>query len=412
MVIKDMPIQVGQWLVCLMKIALITTHIWPAKGYGGVSAAASRLVRAWLKAGIEPIICTSDASEGPSLRRFDIKANYPRATLTLYRAMWFKRWGFGLAAITRVWKACYVADVIYINGIGTWPCTLGAVYSVILKKPFIIAVHGGMMPSHVEQIKRRKPHKWLYYTALTFPTLRRANFVHVCSKREAEAVHEVLPSVAVVTIMNGIPLPSDKAKPPGSNKLHICYVGRISQEKGINTFLREWLKIRGNGERFSIAGEGVGPYFEEFMELCAQAEQAIQYVGEVPTARVYDLIAESHFLVLPSGLDGGGERENFGIVVAESLALGRPVMLAHGLAWDHLEGLGASIVLERAAGSVSKGVYAARAMLGTKRYDDACQAAREYAEEFLNIEGTAGELYRLCVNTAKSSRRVGTGRNA
>jgi len=43
-------------------------------------------------------------------------------------------------------------------------------------------VHGGLMPEHVDLIRREKPHKWLYYRWLTFPTLRRAIAVH-CTKR-------------------------------------------------------------------------------------------------------------------------------------------------------------------------------------------------------------------------------------
>jgi len=47
-----------------------------------------------------------------------------------------------------------------------------------------------------------------------------------------------------------------------------------------------------------------------------------------------ELLATSNFLVLPSGLEeAGGMRENFGNVVAEAMASGRPVLVARGLAW-------------------------------------------------------------------------------
>lgn len=391
-----------------MKIAIITTHIWPAQGYGGVAASASRLVHAWLQSGILPIICASDASEGSSLLAAEVSARYPGASVRLYRAWRFKRWGFGWGAPWRIWQTCSEAGVVYVNGIGTWPCTLGAIFSVLLNKPFVVAVHGGLMPAHVEAIRQHKPYKWLYYRLLTFPTLRRANAVHVCSPREGEAVRAILPSVRTVTIANGISLPEGMEVPEGG-PLRICYIGRISKEKGINAFAREWSNIRQDGEQLWVAGGGTGPYFDEFLRLAESCGEAVRYLSEIPPAEVGKIVARSHFLVLPSGLDGGGERENFGNAVAEALAVGRPVLVTRGLAWDHLEEQGIGMTFACSVESIRAAVDAARVMVGTERYTEACLAARSFAEQYLSIERTADELFRLCRRAAEAGPGVAVG---
>jgi glycosyltransferase involved in cell wall biosynthesis len=338
-----------------MDVGIVTTHIPPAKGYGGVSVTAAVLTKAWAEQGYKMALVASDESIAGRLHPEHVCLG-EQVDVRLYRCYGFRRWGFGLGAIPGLFKLCLQAPVVYIHGIATWPSTLAAVFCTLLRRPFMVAVHGGLMPEHVDLIRRLKPHKWLFYKWLTFPTLRRAIAVHCTSETEAEGVRNVLGKDArILLVPNGIDSRDIKvAECPAGDGMKLCFLGHIQQEKGINAFIRAWLKVRNPADRLAIAGRSVdGAYFEEFQALVEQAQGAISYHGYLERGEVMDLLASSHFLVLPSGLEeAGGMRENFGNVVAEAMAAGRPVLVAKGLAWDHLDSIGAGFVFERNEDSV------------------------------------------------------------
>ena len=369
-----------------MKVGIVTTHIPPAKGYGGVSVTASVLTKAWAERGHQMVLVASDESIAGRLRPEDVQLG-EQVEVRLYRCYGFRRWGFGLGAIPELFKLCLRAPVVYIHGIATWPSTLAAIFCVLLRRPFMVAVHGGLMPEHVDLIRREKPHKWLYYRWLTFPTLRRAIAVHCTSDTEAEGVRNVLGKDArILLVPNGIDSREFQvAEYPGGEGMQLCFLGHVQQEKGINAFIRAWLKVRNPADRLVIAGRSVdGAYFQEFQALVEQAQGAISYRGYLERGEVMDLLAASHFLVLPSGLEeAGGMRENFGNVVAEAMAVGRPVLVAKGLAWDHLEALASGFVFDRNEASVCEVLRKAQA-LDSLAWERMSANSRQYVEQQLD----------------------------
>ncbi len=369
-----------------MDVGVVVTHIPPAKGYGGVSVTASVLTKAWAELGHEIAIVASDESIDGRLKPEDVQLG-DRVKVSLYRSHWFRRWGFGFGAIPKLFDICRKAPVVYIHGIATWPLTLAAIFCNLLKRPFMVAVHGGLMPEHVALIRRRKPHKWLFYKWVTFPTLRRALAIHCTSDTEAEGVRNVLGKDArILLVPNGIDSREFQvAEYPASAGVQLCFLGHVQQEKGINAFIKAWLKVRRPADQLVVAGRSVdGAYFEEFQALVEQAEGAISYRGYLQREEVMELLAASHFLVLPSGLEeAGGMRENFGNVVAEAMAVGRPVLVAKGLAWDHLEAFGAGFVFERNEASVCDVLARAQA-LDRAEWQQMSTNGRQYVEQQLD----------------------------
>lgn len=380
-----------------MDVGIVATHISPAKGYGGVAVTAHVLTKAWAEVGHQIRLVVSDESIDRRLKPEDLKLG-DNVEADLYRCHWFRRWGFGFGAIPAIFKLCSKAPVVYIHGIATWPCTLAAIFCVIFRKRFMVAVHGGLMPEHVKLIRERKPHKWLFYQLLTFPTLRRAMAVHCTSETEAEGVRDVLGHDARILIVpNGIDsrdvVPAGN---PGGDGITLCFLGHIQQEKGINAFIRAWLKTRRPVDRLVVAGRGVdGAYFEEFQRLVEQSKGAISYRGYVSREEVMDLLADSQFLVLPSGLEEtGGMRENFGNVVAEAMASGRPVLVARGLAWDDVESIGAGFIFDRTDASACHVITMAHS-LSKSDWDNMSCNARNYVEEHLNPVNLGNQIWQV-----------------
>jgi glycosyltransferase involved in cell wall biosynthesis len=332
------------------------------------------------------VLVASDESIDGRMRPEQVRLG-EQVEVRLYRCYGFRRWGFGLGAIPELFKLCSRAPVVYIHGIATWPSTLAAVFCTLLRRPFMVAVHGGLMPEHVDLIRWQKPHKWLFYKWLTFPTLRRAIAVHCTSETEAEGVRNVLGKDArVLLVANGIDSRDIKvAEYPAGDGMKLCFLGHVQQEKGINAFIRAWLKVRSPADRLVVAGRSVdGVYFEEFQALVEQARGAISYRGYLEQDEVKTLLASSHFLVLPSGLEeAGGMRENFGNVVAEAMASGRPVLVARGLAWNHLEALGAGFVFDRTETSVCEVLHKAQS-LDRSAWEKMSGNGRRYVEQQLD----------------------------
>jgi glycosyltransferase involved in cell wall biosynthesis len=338
-----------------LKVLCVATHIEPALGYGGVPTTAAVLTRSWSARGRKLELVCSDDSIAGRISPADVKVG-ERVSVSLYRAQLFKRWGFGLGALPRIIAGCMRADACYIHGIATWPVTVAAWVSKLLGKRYVVAPHGGLMPDHVSYVRRAKPHKWLYYKLLTFPSLRSAAHVHCTSVSEVVGVRQMLGDDAKCFIVpNGVETTRIAFSPlPTGDGLTLCFLGHIQREKGINAFIRAWELWRGPEERLLIAGRSIDPeYFKEFQTLVSRSKGAISYHGYLPRAKAMSVLGESHLLVLPSGLDAaGGMRENFGNVIAESLAAARPVIVAQGLYWDHVESAGVGFVFERCTESV------------------------------------------------------------
>lgn len=385
-----------------MDIGVIATHIPPAKGYGGVSVTAAVLSKAWAAQGHKQVLVAADESIDGRLQAKDVTLG-EQVEVRLYHCYGFRRWGFGLGAIGKIFRVCLQAPVVYIHGIATWPSTLAAVFCALLHRPFMVAVHGGLMPEHVQFIRRQKPHKWLFYQWLTLPTLRQAIAVHCTSPTEADGVRAVLGTDArIVLVPNGIDSRDFQvaAYPVGAG-MKLCFLGHIQQEKGINAFIRAWLSVRNPEDSLWVAGRGVdGAYFEEFQVLVGQAQGAIHYLGYLPREGIMALLAASHFLVLPSGLESaGGMRENFGNVVAEAMAAGRPVLVAKGLAWDHLDTVGAGLVFDRTEASV-RGVLRTAQTLDRQAWGRMSQQGRQYVEQQLNPVKLGERVWQALAQTA------------
>jgi glycosyltransferase involved in cell wall biosynthesis len=186
--------------------------------------------------------------------------------------------------------------------------------------------------------------------------------------------------------------------------MKLCFLGHVQQEKGINAFIRAWLNVRQPADRLVIAGRSVdGAYFKEFQALVGQAQGAISYRGYLERAEVIDLLASSHFLVLPSGLEeAGGMRENFGNVGAEAMAAGRPVLVARGLAWDHLEAAGAGFVFDRTEAAVCEVLHKAQA-LDKVEWERMSSNGRQYVEQQLDPVKLGDRVWRVLKGSVKAN---------
>ena len=162
------------------------------------------------------------------------------------------------------------------------------VVALATRKPFVVQVWGTDL-----ELARRFP-------ALAKRVLRRARLVIAPSTALADEAHR-LGARDVRTIPSGVDVPErvgEEADPP-----EILYAGRLSPEKGI----RE-LQAAADGFRLVVAGDG---------PLRKEVPEALGFVPRAELERLYDRAA---VVACPS------RREGFGVVCAEAMAHGRPVV--------------------------------------------------------------------------------------
>jgi glycosyltransferase involved in cell wall biosynthesis len=179
-------------------------------------------------------------------------------------------------------RAARDADLVHAHWLGA-----GAVAST-LGKPYVVQVWG----TDVE-LARRVP--WL-----ARPILRRARLV-VAASNALAADARALGAREVRVIPSGVDVPESVPEP--EEPPHVLYAGRLSQEKGILELVEA-----ARGLPLVVAGDG---------PLRDRVPSALGFVAHDELLELYGRAA---LVACPS------HREGYGVVCAEAMAHGRPVV--------------------------------------------------------------------------------------
>ena len=137
----------------------------------------------------------------------------------------------------------------------------------------------------------------------------------------------------VAIIPNGVDLPQHGQR-DGRDRRRMFFLSRIHRKKNVEMLLRCWASLEGKFSDWdlSIVGpDANNPYADE-MKALAQVLgcRRVTFAGELTGKDKYSFMASSDCEVLPT------HSENFGMVVAESLACGTPVICSQGAPWQGL----------------------------------------------------------------------------
>lgn len=181
--------------------------------------------------------------------------------------------------------------------------------------------------SRTRQLKRLlKPLQWR--------ALERADLLHATSEQELIDIRAQGLYAPVAVIPNGIDVPVDLPARIDSDRRRVLFLGRIHPTKCIDRLLRAWRGLEPShaGWELIVAGRGDDDYVQSLKEVAeSQGLQRVSFVGPVYGADKTLAYRNAELLVLPS------HSENFGMVVAEALAHGCPVIASTGTPWEGLE---------------------------------------------------------------------------
>jgi len=329
-----------------LTVTVITTHAPTSRGWGGAVVSGVEMAGIIAEICRSTVLVCSDANNGGGHVDYAAAQAATRAKLHLYKSRVLKKQGFGFGAISALIANITRSDGVYVSGISTWPTTLAGIIALALRKPYVISLHGGLLAHHLEEIRTDRPLKHLFYRIFVLPLVKCARFIRVSSDFEGRdaALHTDADKVVVIPNTFDISVVPFASNPPPGPGTRLVYVGRLERDKGLRAFIEVWTKVAGPDDTIAVVGSGDDSYADDIRAYAANNPR-IQMYGQVPRTQVYDIIAQSHALVLPSGLDGT-LRENFGNVVVEALAVGRPALVGRGLAWDDLPKYGAGWTFE------------------------------------------------------------------
>lgn len=337
---------------------MVPTYL-PAWRHGGPILAVHGLCKALAARGHEVTVLTTDVHGNGSL---DVPLGRPVGidgvevryfpVRSLRRLYWAPE--LAEAARTEVGRS----DAVHLHSVFLWPTSAVARAAERADVPYVLSPRGMLVPDLIRERGRWRKLAWMALAERR--TIERAAVLHATSALEAEEAARLgfpLPPVAVVP--NGIdPEPWDGDLSALSKPVReivegppfLLFLGRLSWKKGLDRLIpalssvpNAVLAVAGNDE------EALRPDLERL----AGDSGRVRFPGPVHGADKAALLHRAAALVLPS------RSENFGNVILESWAAGRPVAVTPevGLAGTVRE-TGAGIVLEGDLGKALKDLLA------------------------------------------------------
>ena len=290
-------------------------------------------------------------------------------------------------------------DVVHVNGIWmlqTWIVQREALRMGI--KTFITP-HGMLEPWILRRhyFTRKLPALWLYQGR----ALREAKVLVATAESEKENILKLGYNANVEVVTIGLDIENIAVKPSWLPRRKILFMSRVHVKKGIELLIDAVGRLRSelNGYEVIIAGEGDGGYVDGLKGQVAAAGLGgvVSFVGGVYGGDKWTLLREADVLVLPTS------SENFGIVVAEALACGTPVITTKGAPWRDLEEWGCGWWIERSVDCLVKALkgFLALAESGRERMG---RNGRRLVEAKYSSRQMAENMYRVYERFAKRGK--------
>lgn len=248
-------------------------------------------------------------------------------------------------------------DAAIVNGIwqfhsfGAWRALHAS------STPYVLFTHGMLDPWFKKQYPLKHFKKWMYWPWAEYRVLRDARAVLFTSEEERVLAR----SSFWLYRCNEVVVNYGTAKPNGNpeldqreffsrypqlrNKRLALSMGRIHPKKGCDLLIEAFAKVLGPHPQWHLVIAGPDQVGWQ-KELTHRAEQLgvasrITWTGMIAGSLKWGAFRAAEVFVLPS------HQENFGVVVAEALAVGLPPLISNKVnIWREIEADGAGMVGE------------------------------------------------------------------
>lgn len=324
-----------------MKILHIIPAYLPAYRYGGPIESVHSLNKALVEAGAEVTVYTTDI-DGPGTLRVSTSAS---TVIDGVKVFYFKHsfprsWFYSRTMHRALAEHAGEFDVIHVTSVFLAASWLGARFARKFCKPYIISPRGSLMR---EPLGKKSIKKKIYLSLIERMNLKGAAAIHFTVSAEEREYREAgLPLGSTVTIPNSVDIQSlgegdGKAFRQklgiASDRKIILSLGRLSWKKGFDTLIPAFAEITKEipDAILVIAGGDDEGYKKVIVRMIEEhkLQRHVVFAGPIARGDKSSAYAASDFFVLPS------YSENFGMVVAEAMGFGLPVVVTGGVGIAH-----------------------------------------------------------------------------
>ena len=175
--------------------------------------------------------------------------------------------------------------------------------------------------------------------------------IHATSDQEYDEIRAFGLRNPVAIIRNGVDLPElTRAAVAANSERKVLSLGRIHPKKGLDRLIRAWAKVEREFPDWRL--EFIGPdelgYTQKLKDLAGGLQ--LSHVSFEPPrygSAKHGALQDADLFVLPS------LNENFGLVIAEALAAGTPVISTRGTPWSELPSRGCGWWVDDGADSLA-----------------------------------------------------------
>lgn len=382
-----------------MKICHAFTHI--REEDGGLVRSVFTLVNGLVDAGHEVTLATSSNSEFPGLWE---AGDRHRMTVVPVEPPTARPHRFARAGIRRIEEVFRGADVVHLHGMWRLAAHQMARAARRVGKPYVISVHGRLDDW---SMRHRGFRKRLFFYLLERANLAAAAQVHVTASVEGEQVRRWVPSGSMSIIpylldpdfFEEPPDPGDYGRrhpPYADGRPTVLFLSRLHPKKGAEVVIdaADHLRRRGVACRVLLAGPGDPEYVARLRARAAERAPDAAFVGMVTGAEKRALFSFADVFVLPTA------QENFGLVLAESLASRTPVITTRGTdIWPELEKGGGAVLVEPTAEAFADAIE--EGLRDRDRLDAMGRAGREWVTGWLDSDALIvryEQMYRASID--------------
>ena len=317
-----------------MKVLHVIPSISPVRG--GPSKAALEMVQTLIHRGIEAEIVTTNDS-GLDLLPVPLgeKIEYQGVPVWFFPrfsppSSSLREFAFSAALTQWLWRSISQYDLLHVHAIFSCPSTVAMTIARYQGVPYISRPLGQLCHWALEQAKTKKQ---FYLNLIERGNLNHAKVLHFTAELERQEVQPLnlhAPNVVIPLGLNLPKLPETIASP--EQPYTLLFLSRLHLKKGIENLLEAWEHLKPENWQLVIAGSGDDEYVKAIrsrLETLA-SKRSIKLIGAIEGEAKWDLYHRASLFVLPTF------SENFGIVVAEALGCGVPVITTKGAPWSDL----------------------------------------------------------------------------
>ena len=291
-------------------------------------------------------------------------------------------------------------DIVHVNGCWLPTCAMAQLWAQKEGYKVVLSPHGMLEPwiIHRHYLTRKLPALILYQKK----AVKRADHLHATACSERDNLLKLGYNDKVSVIANGIDVESIAMKSTWARRMELLFLSRVHVKKGINYLIEAVARLKEElcGYVVRIAGEGDAAYIDSLRTLATRlgVGEMIRFEGGVYGERKWQLFREADLFVLPT------HSENFGIVVAEALACGTPVVTTTGAPWADLHEQGCGWWTEIGTEPL---VQALRAFLSLTEADleRMGRAGRRLVEDKYSARQVARQMHEMYENAIDENRR-------